>query len=151
MSLEFLIPMAMGGLTSLIVYNIMTWKEPRVILGKIFDIFDTDEVNKITRSEMERVLNDLAGLFKDKRAAKDCFVNTFQDMDQNYDNEIARDEFIVAVLEDKKYIHESVGIVHGLICKKSYENTDFEYLTRDNSDIMSLCHTFFTLSSIMIF
>ena len=53
----------------MVVYNIMTWKEPKVILSKIFDIFDVDKDNKISKLEMERVLTDLAGLFKDKRSA----------------------------------------------------------------------------------
>ena len=74
-----------------------------VILSKIFYIFDGDKDNKISKMEMERVMTDLAGLFKDKRSAKDCFSKTFEEIDQNHDKNITREEFIQAILGDKTY------------------------------------------------
>ena len=87
----------------MVVYNIITWKEPKTILTKIFDIFDVDKDNMITKAEMERVVTDLAVLFEDPERAKETFNNAFSEMDGDGDAKISRDEFVAAVLDDNKF------------------------------------------------
>ena len=93
----------MDFLEFMIVYNLMSKKEPKAILNKIFDIFDIDRDNMITKNEMERVVTDLSILFKDPTNGKECFAKTFAEMDENEDNKITRDEFVSAILDDNKY------------------------------------------------
>merc|ERR1711874_235584 len=87
----------------LVVYNIMTWTEPRVMLCKIFDIFDVDKDDMITKKEMERVINDLSALFRNqsKEDSNDCVVKSFAEMDENQDEKVTREEFIEAILGNK--------------------------------------------------
>ena len=87
----------------MIVYNMMTGKEPNAILNKIFDIFDVDRDNMITKNEMERVLTDLSTLFKDTTNKEECFAKTFAEMDQNEDHKITREEFVLAISDNNKY------------------------------------------------
>ena len=60
----------------MVVYNIMTWTNPQTILIKMFDIFDIDIDNMITKSEMKSVVTDLAVLFKDPTNGKNCVERT---------------------------------------------------------------------------
>ena len=60
----------------MVVYNIMAWTDPQTILIKMFDIFDVDEDNMITKSEMKSVVTDLAVLFKDPTNGKNCVERT---------------------------------------------------------------------------
>ena len=87
----------------MVVYNIIMWKEPKIILVKLFDIFDIDKNNMISRDEMEKVVTDLAVLFEDSAHAHLTFTKAFDEMDKNGDGEISRDEFVTAVMEDNKF------------------------------------------------
>ena len=87
----------------MVVYNIIMWKEPKIILVKIFDIFDVDKDNMISKAEMEKVVTDLAVLFEDPDRAKETFIKAFEEMDENGDGEVSREEFVAAVLEDNKF------------------------------------------------
>jgi Ca2+-binding EF-hand superfamily protein len=87
----------------MVVYNIIMWKEPKIILVKLFDIFDVDKDDMISKAEMEKVVTDLAVLFEDPDRAKETFIKAFSEMDENGDGEISREEFVAAVLEDNKF------------------------------------------------
>ena len=87
----------------MVVYNIIMWKEPKIILVKLFDIFDVDKDNMISKTEMEKVVTDLAVLFEDPAHAHLTFLKAFDEMDYNKDQTISREEFVTAVLEDNKF------------------------------------------------
>ena len=64
----------------------------------MFDIFDIDKDNMITKSEMKSVITDLAVIFKDPTYGKNCFDKTFAEIDKNEDNKISKEEFVAAIL-----------------------------------------------------
>ena len=85
------------------VYNIVKWRDPKTIFDKLFDIFDIDKDNHISKKEMEQVMVDLTVLFEDPKQARNIFENAFEEMDKNGDGRVTREEFLTAVMENNKF------------------------------------------------
>ena len=79
------------------VYNILTWTDIETVLGKLFDIFDVDRNNSISKREMKNVCADFSSLLKHNKA----YSEIFDKLDTDKDEKISKEEFISTILNDK--------------------------------------------------
>ena len=88
----------------MVVYNVMAWTDPDTILRKIFHMFDIDNNNVISKSEMKSVLTDLSVLFNDTSASdgKKLHEKVFEEMDKNGDKFVTKDEFVSIILNNSQ-------------------------------------------------
>ena len=86
----------------MLVYNILAFGETEEVLGRMFLIFDMEFNGTISKREMRKVIKDLSVLFNGRMEGHES-ENVFDEMDENKDDRITKEEFVKSIQEGNKY------------------------------------------------
>ena len=73
----------------------------RKVIEKMFDVFDIDGNEKISKEEMKTVVKDLAILFENDKDIN--YLDLFKEMDENHDDQIDKQEFVSSIMNQNVY------------------------------------------------
>ena len=86
----------------MLVYNILAFGEIEEVLGRMFLIFDVELNGTISKREMRRVIKDLSVLYGGIIENHES-ENVFDEMDENKDDRITKEEFVKSIQEGNRY------------------------------------------------
>ena len=112
------------------IYNIMDAGTPEEVLGKIFNVFDTNHDGKIRKKELDKMVKDLYPLIKqdnpDCAPIEDIVKTVFAEMGKDTNEEITKEEFEKACLERKNTTKKLAIIFINIFVEEDKNHTDHD-------------------------
>ncbi|XP_023333817.1 neuronal calcium sensor 2 [Eurytemora carolleeae] len=86
----------------MVVFHVLSEGTPEDVLRKLFRLFDVNCDGNISKKEMLRLVKDLHGLSTVSESRESIADSAFAEMDNDGDGVVTCDEFVNAVLQEKK-------------------------------------------------